>query len=117
MAKPGPETRLLKKMRDAGQTEYGSRLVTIKYHGSSFSEVGVSDLLCCLDGVFIAVEVKAPQSYGGSVGRAVTEGPTLKQLAFLRRVENAGGMAAVCASVEQFLETLAEAEAKARGEQ
>lgn len=106
MSKSGPETRLVKKMRDAGKEKYGERLVTVKYHGSAHSEAGVSDLLCVLDGVFIAVEVKAPESYGGSVERAVEKGPSTKQKAFLIRVAKAYGVGAVCATVEQFLETL-----------
>lgn len=112
MGKQGPETKLVKKMRDAGAAKYGDRLVTVKYHGSAYSEAGVSDLLCVLDGVFVAVEVKAPESYGGNVTRALVEGPTLKQGAFINRVGVAGGISAVCATVEQFLETLAAAEAK-----
>lgn len=111
MSKPGPETRLVKKMRDAGRDKYGERLVTVKYHGSQFGEAGVSDLLCVLDGVFVAVEVKAPEPYGGSVERAITEGPTEKQKAFGARVARAGGIFAVCADVPGFLETLAYAEA------
>lgn len=117
MGKPGPETRLVKKMRDAGRDRYGERLVTVKYHGSQFGEAGVSDLLCVLDGVFVAVEVKAPEQYPvkgiPSVGRAVREGPTVKQRAFMHRVDTAGGVATCCATVEQFLETLAAAEAMA----
>lgn len=115
MGKPGPETKLIKKMRDAGRDEYGTRLVTIKYHGSQFGEAGVSDLLCVLDGVFVACEVKAPESYGGSVERALDEGPTLKQRAFGARVVAAGGIFAVCADVPGFLETLAFAERQAAG--
>jgi hypothetical protein len=109
----GPETRLIKKMKDAGRKRYGASLVVIKYHGSSFSEAGVSDLLCCLMGVFVAVEVKAPESYGGSEERALAEGPTLKQIAFLQRVNDADGIGVVCASVEAFLETLSLAEDEA----
>lgn len=110
MGKPGPETRLVKKMRDAGKKRYGSRLVSVKYHGSEYSESGVSDLLNCLDGVFVAVEVKAPESYGGSVDRALEEGPTLKQRAFIRRIEAAGGVAGVAATVAQYMEFLETAE-------
>lgn len=110
MGKPGPETRLVKKMRDAGHDKYGSRLVTIKYHGSEYSEAGVSDLLNCLDGVFVACEVKAPESYGGSVERALAEGPTVKQRAFIARIIKAGGIAGVAATVEQYLDLLAEVE-------
>lgn len=104
----GPETKLVKKMRDAGAAEYGSRFVSIKYHGSQFGEAGVSDLLCCLDGVFVACEVKAPESYGGSVERAYTEGPTPKQKAFLIRIQNAGGIAGVAATVDDFMALLAD---------
>jgi hypothetical protein len=102
MGKPGPETRLVAAMRKAGKEKYGERLVTIKYHGSPYSEAGVSDLLNCLDGVFIAVEAKA------GTGHKVT----MKQQAFLDRVEAAGGIAAVCWSVEQFMAVLAAAEAR-----
>jgi hypothetical protein len=114
MGKPGPETRLVKKMRDAGKAAYGDSLVTIKYHGSEYSEAGVSDLLCCLMGVFVAVEVKAPESYPvkgkPSVDRALAEGPTVKQRAFLARVQKCDGIAGVAATVEQFMDLLAEAE-------
>lgn len=96
MGRPGPETRLVAKMRKAGQEEYGKRLVVVKYHGGAYSEAGVSDLLCCIDGVFVAVEVKAGTAYG----------VTVKQQAFLDRITSAGGVAAVCKSVEEFLETL-----------
>lgn len=111
--KQGPETKLVKKMRDAGKAEYGDRLVTVKYHGSQYGEAGVSDLLCVLDGVFVAVEAKAPESYGGSVIRAVAEGPSLKQRAFGARVATAGGVFGVAASVEGFMDILHDAEVKA----
>jgi hypothetical protein len=107
MGKSGPETKLLNKMRLAAKALYGPRLVIVKYHGNEFTEAGVSDLLCLLDGRFIAVEVKAPESYGGSIERAVEKGPTVKQLAFGQRVIEAGGVFAVCASVEQFMTVLA----------
>lgn len=115
--KAGPETKLVAKMRDAGAKAYGSRLVTVKYHGSPYSEAGVSDLLNVLDGVFVACEVKAPESYPvkgvPSVERALAEGPTVKQRAFVERVIAAGGIGAFVATVEQFLETLRRAEALA----
>lgn len=109
MGKPGPEARLQRRMRAAAKAEYGERLVVIKYHGNEFGEAGVSDLLCCVDGVFVAAEVKAPESYGGSEERAVMEGPTLKQMAFIGRINAAGGVGGVVASVEGFLALLAEA--------
>lgn len=113
MGKSGPETRLVKKMKDAGKAEYGERLVMVKYHGGPFTEAGVSDLLCCLDGNFGVCEVKAPEEYGNSVEKALAEGPTIKQLLFLGRVNKAGGIACVAADVPgfmAFLETLAAGE-------
>lgn len=106
----GPETKLVKKMRDAGQKMYGNRLVTVKYHGSMYGEAGVSDLLCVLDGMFIACEVKAPESYGGSVERALKVGPTVKQRAFVARVIKAGGIGGFAATVDQYMDLLADAE-------
>lgn len=106
MAKPGPETKLVKKMRDAGRDVYGERLVTVKYHGNQFGEAGVSDLLCVMDSIFVGCEVKAIEHYGMSVERALSKGPTLKQRAFLKRVAEAGGVASVACTVDQFLETL-----------
>lgn len=99
MARQGPEARLIAKCRKAGHDAYGSRLVIVKYHGDMMGEAGVSDLLCCLDGVFVAIEMKAP-------GKKNTV--TLKQQAFMNRIELAGGFTAVCDSVEGFLETLAQ---------
>ena len=100
MAREGPETRLVRQMRDAGKSKYGSKLVVLKYHGNQFGEAGVSDLLCCFYGVFVAVEVKHLDTKHGKAG------PTLKQKAFGIRVTNAGGVFVVCYSVESFLETL-----------
>lgn len=114
MATSGPETALVKKMRDTGKAKYGTRLVTVKYHGSQFSEAGVSDLLCVLDGIFVAAEAKAPESYGGSVHRALRDGPTVKQRAFITRIEAAGGVGDAVASVEGFLALLERAEKKSR---
>ena len=114
MARQGAETRLIHKMRVAGRERYGKRLVIVKQHGGSFSEVGVSDLLCVLDGRFVAVEVKAPESYRvkgvPSVEKAEAEGATVKQQEFIDRVATAGGLSAVVASVEGFLALLTKAE-------
>lgn len=110
MSRQGPEAKLIKQMRDAAKDEYGSRFVSVKYHGSQFGEAGVSDLLCVLDGLFVAIEVKAPESYDGSVERAERTGATVKQKAFIKRVKLAGGFGGVVASVEHFLDLLEEVE-------
>lgn len=120
--KPGPETRLVAKMRDEGNAKYGERLVLTKYFGDAYSEAGVSDLLGCLDGVFIACEVKSPESsqhkrktVEASITHALEHGPTLKQRAYVKRVLKAGGVAGFAATVEQFMVVLACAASVAQG--
>lgn len=105
--KVGPETRLIKKMRDASRPVYGSRLVVWKNHGSEMSEAGLSDLTGMLDGVALACEVKAPESYGNNVERALLKGPTIKQRAFIARVNESGGYGWFAATVDQWMEGLA----------
>lgn len=106
MAKSGPEAKLIKKMKDEAEKKYGDRLVITKYHGSQYAQSGVSDLLCSLDGMFVACEVKAPESYGGSVERALEKGPTVLQREYVNDVLSSGGVAGFAATVEQFMEIL-----------
>ena len=122
MSKQSPETALVLKMRKAGRAKYGDRLVDIKYHGDAMSEAGVSDTLHCLDGVFVAVEVKSPESsthkrktIEASIEHALEKGPTVKQRLFVARVLAAGGCAGFAATVEQFMEQLEHAESMAEG--
>ena len=56
---------------------------------------GISDLLVCLDGRFIAVEVKRP---GGNA--------TPEQLQFIREVQEAGGIGFIADSVDVVVERL-----------
>ena len=99
MGRPGPETRLIaairKRIRETAK--YRDSVLVVKYHGSQFGEAGVSDLLCCIGGVFVAVEVKAPE------GRHPV---TVKQRAFGQRVIEAGGYFAVVRSVDEFLKVV-----------
>lgn len=108
--KIGPETRLIKAMRKASSAEYGSRLVVWKNHGSEMSEAGLSDLTGMLDGVALACEVKAPESYGNNVERALLKGPTVKQRLFIVRVNESGGIGWFAATVDQWMEGLAYAD-------
>ncbi len=110
MSKQGNETKLVLKARKVARAHYGKRLVDTKYHGSQFGESGVSDVLNCLDGIFVAVEFKAPESYGGSVERALEKGPTDKQRQYVRRVNEAGGIGGFAATVEQYMDLLLLAE-------
>lgn len=56
----------------------------IKYHGSAMNESGVADLLVCLAGRFVAIEVKMEG-----------EKPRPNQVAFLESIKKAGGRAGV----------------------
>lgn len=56
----------------------------VKYHGNAFSANGTPDLLCCVNGVFMAIEVKA------SKGK-----PSKIQLYKIEQINKAGGVAFV----------------------
>jgi hypothetical protein len=63
-----------------------------KVHGGDnpFQEVGVPDLLCCLEGRFIGLEVKLPG-----------EKPSSRQKVILQRIREAGGIGEVVTSVAE----------------
>ena len=61
-----------------------------KHHGSPFSRRGVPDLLVCFRGAFFAFEVKQP------TGKA-----TASQVLQIRRINEAGGVAAIVTSVDE----------------
>ena len=87
MTRAGPETRLraqIVKMLNALPQCY-----VVKYHGSMYGQAGVPDLLICLRGRFIAMEIKAP---GGKV--------TPLQESNITQINNAGGAAYIVRSVE-----------------
>lgn len=119
--KQGAETALTLKMRKAARDKYGPTFRPVKYLGALGSEAGVSDLLCCLNGVFIACEVKSPESsthrrktVEASIAHALTQGPTVKQRIFVGEVLAAGGVAGFAATIEQFMVMLACADARSR---
>ena len=61
-----------------------------KEHGGQFGQAGIPDLIICYRGRFVALEVKT------ATGKLTTlQGITL------RRIQNAGGTAAVVRSVEE----------------
>lgn len=61
----------------------------VKIHGSAFMPAGTPDILACINGRFVAIEVKKP--IGGVVS-------SLQQLK-IKQVINAGGVAFVARSV------------------
>jgi Holliday junction resolvase len=56
----------------------------VKYHGNRFSTSGTPDILACINGYFIAIEVKAPEGK-----------PSELQLAKIADIRKAGGFAYV----------------------
>ena len=67
----------------------------VKQYGSAYSPAGVPDVLACLDGRFIAIEVKQPK-----------KNPTPIQLFHLGEVNQAGGVSMVVHSVDELREIL-----------
>lgn len=62
----------------------------IKTHGNMFSRAGTPDILACLNGRFVAIEVKQP---GGRVSPL--------QMAHIKLINQAGGVAFVAYSLEE----------------
>lgn len=56
----------------------------VKYHGNYYSESGTPDILACINGYFIAIEVKAPE------GKA-----TELQMEKIKMIRKANGLAYV----------------------
>lgn len=75
---------------------YGAYI--IKTHGDH-KRAGLPDLVCCLRGRFVAIEVKAP---------GAKRGATRKQRVELERITRRGGIAFVAASVSDVDRALLE---------
>lgn len=62
----------------------------IKTHGSMFSKAGTPDILACINGYFVGIEVKQP---GGVVSEL--------QKAKIKLIQQAGGISFVAYSLEE----------------
>lgn len=71
------ENKIKRYLKDCGA-------YCVKYHGNYYSENGTPDILACVNGYFLAIEVKAQN---GS--------PTQLQLAKIDNIRKAGGFAYV----------------------
>ena len=91
----GPETRLVAKIRRALMNEHPSAKL-YKIHGSQYQEAGIPDIIGCVDGRFVGIEVKTPT---GRVSKA--------QELQLRKLKAAGGIVGVARSVEEAMELVA----------
>lgn len=69
-----------------------------KVHGSIYQPSGIPDILACINGKFVAIEIK--RSKGGVVSPL--------QKAQIEKIKENGGIAGVATSMEEFLEILKE---------
>jgi len=69
----------------------------IKTHGSLFSKAGVPDIIACVNGIFVAIEVK-------KTGGVVSE----LQKANIKLIQHAGGIAFVSYSLKETKQHLKE---------
>lgn len=74
----------------------GHGAYVLNVHGSRYMPKGTPDLLACVGGVFVAIEVKRPG-----------EKPTELQQYRLERIEAAGGIAFCAHSVDEVAQRLA----------
>jgi Holliday junction resolvase len=86
------ETKAIAYLRERG--------VVVKVPRSRFTAAGVSDLLVCFNGRFVAIELKRPK--GGSYG------VTAAQERFMRLVRESGGVAGVARSLPDIEAILGE---------
>ncbi|MGM0238484.1 VRR-NUC domain-containing protein [Enterococcus sp. AZ103] len=68
----------------------------LKVHGSMYQPAGTPDILACVNGRFVAIEVKRPN--GGVLSEL--------QKSKLKKIENSGGVSIVARSVEDVSEVL-----------
>lgn len=86
-----PETTLQRKIREELLKLFPS-LYIIKIHGGMYQEPGIPDLLLCVRGRFIGLEVKIPG-----------EEPTQLQLDHIARIRASGGKAGIVESVNEAI--------------
>lgn len=89
-----PESRLQKRIRDAIEKAYPGCFF-FKAHGGRYQAAGLPDLIGCICGLYVGIEVKMP-------GKK----PTKLQAETLKRIRKAGGIATWVTSVEAALEWL-----------
>jgi hypothetical protein len=92
-----PETVLVARIRRALVERYGADGKWVKIHGSEMQEQGLPDILGCLRGRAVALEVKMPG-----------EGPTPLQAFRLAEYARAGAVASVVYSADQAIALLDE---------
>lgn len=85
------ENKIKKWLKDKGYWYF-------KVHGSIYQPSGIPDILACINGKFVAIEVK--RSEGGIISPL--------QKAQIEMIKKNGGIAGVATSMEEFLEIIKE---------
>lgn len=97
------ETQLVKAIEGRIRGQWPDAWL-LKVHGGGYQRVGVPDLLVCVEGLFIAMEVKH-QKPGESVERLQGR-VTVSQRKELRDLEKAGAACSVVWSVDQAVDLI-----------
>jgi hypothetical protein len=72
--------------------------------GGPYQTPGIPDLLVVIDGVLIGIELKFPKP--GETVEHARDRATPQQRNQIKKINRAGGMAAVCVSVEESLDLI-----------
>ena len=70
-------------------------MFVIKTHATAYSQVGIPDLICCVKGRFVAMEVKRP---GGTTSK-------IQQL-MIQKIISANGIAGIVHSLDEAIELI-----------
>jgi hypothetical protein len=85
----------------------------LKVHGGPYQRAGVPDLVMCIDGVFIALEVKHQKP--GETDEAARDRTTPIQRHEIRRINRAGGWACTVLTPDEALRAIERARERAHG--
>ena len=96
----GPETRLVNRIRAAILERHPGSWV-VKVAGGPYQTAGIPDLLVCVQGRLLGIEVKAPRK--GESMQALLRRVTPRQRATIRALTAAGAVAGVAHDVESAL--------------
>lgn len=103
MARVGPESRLVARIRDAVRERHPDAWV-FKVAGGPYQAAGVPDLLVCAGGRLFAFEVKCPRP--GESEAAVLGRVTAIQWDTLGELVRAGAVAEVVTSTDEVISLL-----------
>lgn len=90
------EKNVVASIRKSIKNKYPQSQVN-KIHGGQYQSAGISDLLCCIEGRYVAIEVKTPKT---------EKNLSVLQKEFIDNVVKAGGIAFMASSATMALDKL-----------